>query len=119
MYCSRSPTLLPRAIATRGTSNSALRTSTLLEPPGGEYRADPRGVRRAFTEHVLEPAGRLLEHARVLERLAEHHAEHRAVPRVGDVLDPGPPSFDERPQGPRIVFEDAAEHRGIGLLRLP
>ena len=80
-WVARSPRLLPRAIAT-GINGVSRRASA------SDDGAASCGRVRAPAEQVFAPGDGLLEEAELLAHLAEHHAQHAAVPRVADRLDP-------------------------------
>ena len=60
----------------------------------------------ASAEQVFEARGRLLEEALVFARLAEDDVQHDPVPRVRHRGHTRAPTLHERPQRPRVVFED-------------
>ena len=76
----RSPRLLPSAIATGTIGQSPSQRVAMTD-------AAPCGGVGATAEQILTSGDGLLEEALVLEHLAEHHAQHAAVPGVADLLD--------------------------------
>src|SRR5262245_26327747 len=67
-----------------------------FNPSRRQNRAHTRTHRVGTTAKEVEVAGgRLLEKPLLFERLAEDHAEHPAMPRVGHRFHTRPPAFDE------------------------
>src|SRR6187402_2566371 len=111
--CSRSPRLLPNATATgiTGASIQSLaanhqsrienqsqiknQKSQLFHPASRQHFTDASRTFRPLAEHVLEARGSLFEEALVLERLAEDHVHHVAVPGVGHLRDTRTPALHE------------------------
>src|SRR5687767_13645179 len=73
-------------------------TFVLLLPAIRQNGADARDAAAATSQDVFETCAGLFEQPLVLERFAQHHAEHRSVACVGDSRDAIPPAGDERTQ---------------------
>ena len=72
-------------------------SDSLFNPASRQDFADPHDRRRRSRRPSRScPAGeRLLEEPLLLERLAENHAQHAAMPGVGHRLDARPPAVDK------------------------
>jgi len=88
----------------------------LLLPASGQHDADALGASRALADYVFHARSSLLEESPMLERLAQHDAEHRAMPSVSDHCYLWPPTLDECRQMARVVIENVAEGGSVRVL---
>jgi hypothetical protein len=81
-----------------------------------ENGANARDAAAATSEDVFETRARLLEQTLVLDRLAEHDAEHRAMTRVSHGGHAVAPPGNERAEKLRVSGQNIPIDRDLALL---
>src|SRR5687768_4832678 len=101
-WCNRSPTLLPKAIA---TGNSVTIPALVLRT--GRHDLDPEDLSVSVAAEQVGAAGLgLLKDAEVLFHLTKNQLEHLAVPGIGDCVYARRPPFYEGTLVPHVGVDE-------------